>query len=173
MNANSPEERLAQAGLALPPPPQPRGNYAPFHLHPLRGGDYQLTFSGQTCRVNGVAIAGMCTPAESIEPAREAAKTAMLNLLAAVSVACDGALPARLVVTRLRGFIRSSVEFTAHTRVLDAASEMLTIAWPEVARPARTAVGVSSLPDGAFIEIEMDAILPFDDQSECRSTAPG
>ncbi|MES2186710.1 MAG: RidA family protein [Pseudomonadota bacterium] len=117
-----------------------------------------ITVSGQTCRIDGVALAGTCAPGESLEPARAAARVAMRNALAAVAAACGGALPARLHVLRLRGFIRATPDFGAHTAVLDAASELLRSAWPDAPLPARTAVGVSSLPDGAFIEIELDAL---------------
>jgi enamine deaminase RidA (YjgF/YER057c/UK114 family) len=123
-------------------------------------GSRLLAFSGQTCRVEGVAVAGTCAPGQSLAPARAAAEIAMLNLLAAVASACGGNLPARLDVCRIRGFVRSTADFTAHSAVLDAASDILHTAWPDAARPARTVVGVASLPDGAFIEIEMDAVLP-------------
>ena len=156
---STPEERLLAAGYRLPPAPQPRGAYAPFHSMPLPGGGQMLTISGQTCRVNGVAIAGTCEPDAALAPAQETAAIAMLNVLAAVSAACDGALPGSLRVVRLRGFVRASPAFQAHTAVLDAASNLLRIAWPDAPLPARTAVGVSSLPDGAMVEIEMDAVL--------------
>jgi enamine deaminase RidA (YjgF/YER057c/UK114 family) len=125
----------------------------------MPGGGQFLTISGQTCRVNGVAITGMCAAGASLEHAREAATVAMLNVLAAVAAACQGSLPAHLHVCRLRGFVRCSPEFQAHTAVLDAASLLLAIAWPDAPKPARTAVGVPSLPDSAVIEIELDAIL--------------
>ena len=158
MSATTPEQRLAAAGYALPAPPKPRGAYAPFHLQVMSPGSRWLTVSGQTCRIDGGAIAGCCAPGNSLEPARAAAKVAMLSVLAAVAAACGGALPNCLDVCRVRGFIRSMAEFTAHTAVLDAASDVLSTAWPDAISPARTAVGVASLPDGAFIEIEMEAV---------------
>lgn len=160
MNAATPEQRLEAAGHRLPAPPQPRGHYAPFHLRPLADGSSQLAISGQTCRIDGVAMEGSCEPGQALEPARAAAQVAMLNVLAAVAAACGGALPSHLDVCRLRGFVRSSADFTAHSAVLDAASDVLCAAWPEAPRPARTAVGVASLPNRAFIEIELDAVLP-------------
>lgn len=155
----TPEQRLAAAGHRLPNPPIPRGHYAPFHLRPLADGSCQVSISGQTCRVGGVALAGHCAPGESLEPARAAAEVAMLNVLAAVAAAGGGSLPARLDVYRLRGFVRSTDDFAAHSKVLDAASDLLRTAWPDAPRPARTAVGVASLPDEAFIEIELDAVM--------------
>lgn len=159
MTATTPEQRLAAAGHRLPAAPQPRGHYAPFHLSPMLHGGHSLTVSGQTSRVEGVAVAGLCAPGEPLDRARAAAEIAMLNLLAAVAAACGGALPARLDMCRMRGFIRSTADFTAHSAVLDAASDVLHTAWPDAPRPARTVVGVASLPDSAFIEIELDALL--------------
>ncbi|SEL04742.1 Enamine deaminase RidA, house cleaning of reactive enamine intermediates, YjgF/YER057c/UK114 family [Variovorax sp. YR750] len=160
MSTITPEQRLSAAGHQLPAAPQPRGHYAPFHLRSLQDGSRHLTVSGQTCRVEGLALAGICAPGLPLEPARAAAQVAMRNVLAVVAAACGGALPAHLDVCRLRGFVRSSADFTAHSAVLDAASDVLHSAWPDAPRPARTAVGVGSLPDGAFIEIELDAVLP-------------
>lgn len=159
MTATTPEQRLAAAGHRLPAAPQPRGHYAPFHLLPMPHGGRALAVSGQTSRVEGVAIAGLCTPGEPLDRARAAAEIAMLNLLAAVAAACGGALPERLDVCRVRGFLRTTADFTAHSAVLDAASDVLHTAWPDAPRPARTVVGVASLPDSAFVEIELDALL--------------
>lgn len=159
MTATTPEQRLAAAGHRLPAAPQPRGHYAPFHLLPMPHGGRSLAVSGQTSRVEGVAIAGICTSGEPLDRARAAAEVAMLNLLAAVAAACGGALPERLDVCRVRGFLRTTADFTAHSAVLDAASAVLHTAWPDALRPARTVVGVASLPDSAFIEIELDGFL--------------
>ena len=159
MTATTPEQRLAAAGHRLPAAPQPRGRYAPFRLLPIPHGGHWLAVSGQTSRVEGVAIAGLCTPGEPLDRARAAAEVAMLNLLAAVAAACGGALPERLDVCRVRGFLRTTADFTAHSAVLDAASDVLHAAWPDAPRPARTVVGVASLPNSAFVEIELDALL--------------
>lgn len=170
MSATTPQQRLQQAGYRLPPVPQPRGHYAPFHASLLADGSQHLTLSGQTCRIDGVAVAGICAPGEPLEPMRAAAEIAMLNLLAAVAAACGGVLPQRLEVSRLRGFLRSTPDFTAHSAVLDAASNILHTAWPDAVRPARTVVGVASLPDGAFIEIELDAVLPAEATRDHQET---
>src|SRR5690606_29471583 len=58
MSVVTPEQRLAAAGHRLPATPQPRGHYAPSHLLALPDGSHQLSVSGQTCRIDGVAVAG-------------------------------------------------------------------------------------------------------------------
>ncbi len=153
-----PEERLAAAGLVLPPAPQPRGSYAPCHVHAI-AGQHWVAVSGQTSRVDGQPLAGMCLADGDLEPVRHAARVAMLNALSALRTACGGELARVQQVVRLRGFVRSAPGFGAHPRVLDAASEVLALAFPLHALPARSAIGVSSLPDGVWVELELDAVL--------------
>lgn len=161
MNKNvpsTPEDRLAAAGLALPPAPQPRGSYAPCHVHAVAGQRW-VAVSGQTSRINGQALAGICEAGGDLQPARHAATVAMLNALAALRTACGGELARVQHVVRLRGFVRSAPGFGAHPQVLDAASDVLAIAFPQQALPARSAIGVASLPDGVWIELEVDAVV--------------
>lgn len=154
MTAATPEARLAAAGYALPPAPVPRGSYAPYCVV-----DGRVSLSGQTPRRDGIAMAGCCRTEDDIAAARQAAEVAMLNALAALRAAAGGRLDAVRQVTRLRGFIRSDAEFTRHSLVLDAASSVLALAFPDQALPARTAVGVPGLPDRSWIEIELEACL--------------
>ena len=155
--SGSPESRLAAAGFALPASPVPRGTYSPWHASPL--GDATLVHvSGQTCRVNGVALQGICRGSGDVAPARAAAQVALLNGLAALRGAA-GELARVSHLLRVRGFLRTDSAFGDHPRVLDAATELLRVAFPDLTLPARTAVGVTSLPDQAWIEIELEALL--------------
>jgi len=158
MTAITPEKRLETSGLILPPPPRPKGHYAPYAIA-AAGAFVQVSISGQTCRIDGVAMQGICQESDDLERPRLAAQVAMLNALAALRVACDGQLNRVQTITRLRGFIRSHSSFGAHTAVLNAASDVLAKAWPDLPLPARTAVGVSSLPDGALIELELEVLI--------------
>lgn len=153
----TPEARLAAAGLPLPASPMPRGAYAPWHAVSL-GDAVMVHVSGQTCRVNGVAMQGVCKGPEDVPPAREAAQIAMLNCLAALRGAA-GELADVLRLVRVRGFIRTEGSFESHPSVLDAATELLQMAFPSLPLPARSAVGVTSLPDNAWIEIELEALV--------------
>lgn len=136
----------------------PRGTYAPVCVVAF-GPERFVGVSGQTCRVAGVPIAGACGLDATMDTARHAARVAMLNALAALATAAPGGLASVRQVVRLRGFVRSTPTFTDHPAVLDAASEVLGIAFPRQPLPARSAVGVASLPGGSLIEIELDAIV--------------
>ena len=115
--------------------------------------------SGQTSRINGHPLAGICEEGRDLQPARHAATVAMLNTLAALRTACGGELARVQYVVRLRGYVRSAPGFGAHPRVLDAASDVLAIAFPHLALPARSAIGVGSLPDGVWVELEVEAVV--------------
>lgn len=138
----------------LPPAPAPRGRYAPF----CSAGGW-VAVSGQTSRVDGIAMAGLCDATTDLAVPRQAARVAMHNALAALRSACDGDLGRVRQVLQLRGFVRSGADFGRHGTVLDAASDVLAGAFPAMPLPARTAVGVASLPDGAWVELELLALV--------------
>jgi len=158
MIGNTPEARLAAAGFTLPEVSTPRGNYAPYCV--VQAGTSQwVSIAGQVCRQQGVAMAGQCVGDDDVEPARRAAEVSMLNTLAALRQACGGELSRVIQIVRLRGFIRAAPDFAQHPAVLDAASAVLRVAFPDQPLPARSALGVSSLPDRAWTEIEIDAMV--------------
>lgn len=158
MSADAVLARLHAAGHRLPAPPQPRGLYAPACRMPLDAGRSWVHVAGQTCRVEGVALAGLCRDDADLAPAAQAAEVAVLNALAALHAAAGGLAQVRQIV-RLRGYVRAAPDFRRHAAVLDGASRVLALAFPDQPQPARTAVGVASLPDAAWIEIELEAMV--------------
>lgn len=152
------ESRLAAAGWRLPAPPRPRGSYAPFHLAALDGARLACV-SGQASRLDGAPIVGLCQPGQDLAPARAACAQAALSGLAALRQACGGDLGQVRAILQLRGYLRSAADFEEHSAVLDGASRVLEAAFPAMPRPARSAVGVTSLPGRAWAEVEIIALL--------------
>ena len=161
MNSVSFIDRLSAAGLALPDSPKPQALYAPWALHPLGpdGGLKLLVLSGQTCRRDGEPMVGICRTESDVVIAQQAAKVAALNALALLHAACEGRMERVQRIMRLRGFVASTADFTRHSAVLDGASQVLQLAFPDLPLPARTAVGVSSLPSGCWVEVELEAVV--------------
>jgi enamine deaminase RidA (YjgF/YER057c/UK114 family) len=60
---------------------------------------------------------------------------------------------------RLTGYVSCGPGFTGTPQVIDAASDVLIAAFGERGRHARSAVGVSSLPGGALVEVELIVAL--------------
>ena len=59
------------------------------------------------------------------------------------------------VLTKLSVFVAATAEFTEHAKVADGASEFLRAVFGENTVPARVVVGVSSLPLGSPVELEV------------------
>src|SRR5689334_12644850 len=138
------ERKLAALGLALPPPRAPVANY----LRTKRSGAL-LFVSGLVSTLRGVVGAEITT-----EAAKLAARDTMLDLLALVKHDI-GELDQVVSVEQVRGFVRSAPGFVAQPGIIDGASDLLVALWGEAGRHARTATGVSQLPFGAAVQLEM------------------
>lgn len=143
-------DRLAELGLAIPPPPMPKGVYFPSR----RCGD-EIWVSGATARsAHEPALRGVVGDDVSVDVARMQAGLAALNLLGAIDAAVG--LDAVVAIVALRGYVRATSEFDAHPSVVDGASRMLIDVFGEdVGAHARTALGVASLPGGACVELDL------------------
>lgn len=143
------EERLQTLGYSLPDTPRPLATYVPA----VRTGNLVYT-AGQLPTVSGELTArGRVGLDLSEDEARGAARTATLNALAAVrSVA---SLDAIVQIVRVTGFVASGDGFTGQPAVLNGASDLLVQIFGEAGKHSRAAVGVSSLPLGAPVEIDL------------------
>lgn len=134
----------------LPAPPLPQGGYVPAIAHAGL-----VVTAGMTPRINGVLHhEGQVGDDLSLEAAREAAAIALGNALAAVL----GALgPGQRLdrVLRLTVYVNSAPGFTGHSAVADGASAWLRALLGDRGDAVRTAVGVTSLPGGACVELEL------------------
>lgn len=136
--------------ISLPPRPSPRGSYRPAIVF---GGIAQV--SGQVCRdEDGVAIRACLAPGDDLTAARKAAELAMLRCLSVLEGEL-GTLDAIAQVIMVRGYVRSTPDFEAHSQVLDAASDLLVSVLGSRGHHARAALGVSSLPSGGVVEVEI------------------
>ena len=151
---------LGAAMLAsLPEPPKPRGSYTPVLIH-----DGIAYVSGQVSRVGDEVIGGCLRAGDDLTKAREAARVSALRCLSALADAVSGLGHVRQILN-VRGFVKSEPSFAAHAQVLDAASEVFLQALGDRGRHARIALGVSSIPSGGLVEIELTAAVNFSPSS--------
>jgi enamine deaminase RidA (YjgF/YER057c/UK114 family) len=148
------EQRLIQTGIVLPAALPAFGQYVPA----VRHGD-QLWVGGHFgTRSDGSLHLGRCgqdvTPAE----ARIAARSAAVNLLATVREHL-GSLNRVEHVVQVYGVVNATPEFTEHTTVIDAASEVLVDVFGDAGKHTRLAVGVASLPANLVLEIQALLII--------------
>jgi enamine deaminase RidA (YjgF/YER057c/UK114 family) len=138
------EERLREIGLSLPSPHPPVGQY----LAAKRSGEL-LFVSARVSELRGAVGAEV-----TVDAARIAARDTALQLLAIVKQEI-GSLDKILSIECVRGFVRSAQDFTSQPQVIDGASDLLIALWGERGRHARTATGVSQLPFGAAVQIDV------------------
>lgn len=147
--ANDIESRLAGLGITLPAPPPPVAAYVPF----VKIGN-MVHVSGQLPIAPNVLMKGKLGDDKGIEDGAAAAELCAVNLLAQIRAACEGDLDRLERAVKLTGFVNCTPDFTDHPKVINGASELLAQVMGDAGRHARSAVGVSSLPFGALVEVE-------------------
>ena len=144
------EASLQALKIELPEAAIPVANYVGY----VRSGNL-VYVSGQLPVLNGeVQVKGQVGQDVTVEQAQEAARICVLNLLAQAKNACDGDLNKISRVIRLGGFVNSGSNFTEHAQVVNGASDLISNVFGEKGKHARAAVGCSSLPLGASVEVE-------------------
>lgn len=136
----------------LPDAPRPMGAYQPAVVF---GGI--VTSAGMTPRRDGHLVStGRVGREVSVAEARGAAALAAENALAAIAQ-CVGGIEQVERLIRMTVFVACDEGFTEHTAVADGASEALASRLGPRAAHARVAVGVTSLPGNAPVEIQLVA----------------
>ena len=144
------EAALAKADIILPTPPEPVAAYVPT----VRSGGL-LYVSGQLPMTAGQLLAeGLVDSQVDDEHAMTAARQCAINALALLKAELDGDWDRLVRVVRIGCFVASDPTYTGHSLVANGASELLVDVLGERGRHARAAVGVSSLPLGAAVEVE-------------------
>ena len=147
---STPEERLTELGLVLPPVAAPVAAYVPA----VRTGNHVYT-SGQLPMVDGkLAATGKVGAEIAPDDAKQLARTCALNGLAAVA-SLVGDLSKVTRVVKVVGFVASAPDFTGQPGVVNGASELLGEVFGDAGTHARSAVGVAVLPLDAPVEVEL------------------
>ncbi|WP_114812178.1 RidA family protein [Paraburkholderia kururiensis] len=139
--------RLATLGLVLPPPIAPLGSYRTVSIV-----GNQAHVSGLGPFENGAPVAGVVGDDMTIERAQHCAKLTMLMILACLHEQCG--LDRVRRCTRLTVYVRASASFTQHPKVANGASDVLLDLFGADHLPARSAIGVHTLPMGIPVEID-------------------
>lgn len=144
------EDRLSSLGLTLPEVAAPVAAYVPA----VRTGNLVFT-SGQLPFVDGVLpetgkIGAEVTP----DRGQELASVCALNGMAAIK-ALIGDLDKVTRVVKVVGFVNGVSDFSAHSGVINGASNVLLAAFGDAGVHARSAIGVGSLPLNSPVEVEL------------------
>ena len=143
------EARLKELGLQLPPPPKPQGNYVPYRI-----GGGLLFLAGVGPRgADGVTVTGKVGGAVTVEQAVHGARLCGLNLLANMKAAL-GSLDRVDTVLKVLGMVNGVPDFGEHPKVINGCTDLFVEVFGDNGRPARSSVGMGSLPGNISVEIE-------------------
>ncbi len=144
------EARLAAQGYRLPEAVAPAYQYVAVVVH-----NDVAYLSGQIPRAGSqVLMTGKLGAEITLEQGQRAAEACVLQGLAQLRAELgDLGRVARII--KVTGFVASAAGFNQQPQVIDAASNLLALAFADAGRHARSAVGVAELPRNVPVEIEM------------------
>ena len=117
---STPEERLAEMGLAVPEVAKPVAAYVPA----VRSGDHVFTSGQLPMRAGELMVTGKVGGEVTAEEAYACAQQCVLNAIAAVKSEI-GDLSRVVRVVKVVAFIASTPDFTGQPGVANGASELL------------------------------------------------
>ena len=145
----SADQRLADLGLTLPSAPKPIGNYVPFRL----AGNLLFLSGVGPRRADETMITGKVGADLTVEQGYEAAQLCGLTLLVNM-IAAVGTLERVDTVLKVLGMVNAVPDFGQHPEVINGCTDLFVQVLGEGGRPARSAVGMGSLPRGIAVEVE-------------------
>jgi len=145
----TPESRLAELKLILPPSPKPLGVYKPV----LIIGKF-LYVSGQgPMRTDGTLITGRLGDTLSLEEGKQAARQVGLTMLSTIK-AQTGDLNGIKRIVKTLGMVNSTPDFGQHPAVINGFSELMAeVFGGDNGIGVRSAVGMF-LPLNIAVEVE-------------------
>ena len=145
----SPERRLSELGIVLPPAPEPIAN---FVTHVCEGK--LLFLSGQGPRQeNGLLLTGKLGQDLTVADAYDHARLTGINLIAVMADVLGDLGRVRRIV-KLLGMVNSTPTFADHPKVINGCSDLMVQVFGPAGEHARSAVGFVSLPSNISVEIE-------------------
>lgn len=146
----TPDERFASLKLTLPPAPAPLGVYKPLLIV-----DSLVYISGHgTLQNDGSFLVGKVGRDFTAEEGKAAAQQTALAIIATLYKEL-GSLNRIKRVIKVLGMVNAVEDFTRHPFVINGCSELFAQIWGrDLGVGVRSAVGMSSLPDGIPVEIE-------------------
>ncbi len=136
-------------GLALPPAAEATINYVPWRL----GGNMLFLSGVGPRRLNGITTVGKVGHGLTIDEGYEAAKLCGLNLLSHM-LAALGSFDRVDTILKVFGMVNAAPNFMEHSKVVDGCVDLFVAVFGDNGRPARSGVGMGSLPGNISIEIE-------------------
>lgn len=150
MTVSSISEKLQELNIVLPKPPKAVGSSIPA----LQVGFLVFTSGVLPFGENGAIEYTEQIDSSSIEEGQQATLCALKNGLSILQENLNGLDNVERII-KLVAYVNSQPGFCQQPAVVNPASELLVKLWGEKGKHVRTAIGVSELPLGASVEIEL------------------
>src|SRR5881409_1092332 len=150
LSANGAERRLKEFGIELPVPPEPFGTY----VEAVQTGNLLFLTGMLPTEGRKAKFIGRIGAELDVETGRKAAHLAALNVLA-VARHHLGSLDKVTRIVRLGVSVATLGDVRDQPKIADAASELLQQIFGEEKNPCRLVYGVTSLPLGTPVELEV------------------
>jgi enamine deaminase RidA (YjgF/YER057c/UK114 family) len=144
------ERRLKELGIELPAPPEPFGTYA----EAVQTGDLLFLTGMLPTEGRAAKFIGRVGAELDVEAGRQAAHLAALNVLA-VARKYLGSLDKVTRIVRLGVSVATSGDVRELPKIADGASELLQDVFGKDKNPCRLVYGVTTLPLGTPVELEV------------------
>ena len=148
---STPENRLAQLNLELPPAPKPMGVYKPIAIV----GNLAYVSGHGPLKSDGTSICGRVGADLDLDAGKAAARQVGFALLATMRAQLGSLNRVRRVI-KILGMVNCTPDFEMHPAVINGCSELFAeVFGPDAGVGARSAVGMGSLPRNIAVEIEV------------------
>ena len=145
------EQRLKELNITLPKVGAPMGSY----VHAKRVGNLLYLSGKGPHSPDGKMPKGKLGAGMSVEEGYKHARQVGLVLIAAMKDALGGELDRVADIIKVLGMVNAAPDFEEHPKVINGCSDLFVEVFGEHGRHARSAVGMSSLPAGIPVEIEV------------------
>jgi len=145
------EQRLKELKIDLPKVGAAMGNY----VHARRIGNLLYLSGKGPHHPDGRMPKGKLGAGMSIEEGYRHARQVGLVLIAVMKDALNGELDRVEAIVKVLGMVNAAPDFEDHPKVINGCSDLFVEVFGEAGRHARSAVGMSSLPAGIPVEIEV------------------
>lgn len=145
----TPEERIQQLHLVLPPAPKPVATY----LTAVRVGNLVYVSGHGPLNPDGTLHTGKLGKDMEVPAGQAAARQVGLAILSTLK-AHLGSLNKVTRLIKVLGMVNCTQEFTDHPKVINGFSDLMVDVFGESGKGARSAVGMPSLPGNIAVEIE-------------------
>lgn len=142
-------QKLTDLGITLVSPSTPAAAY----VMAVTSGR-QVFLSGHIAKRDGKPWVGKLGQDMDTTMGQQAARSIAIDLLSTLA-AHLGSLDQVRRVVKVMGLVNSTPEFTEQHLVMNGCSELIVEVFGEIGKHARSAFGVSQIPLGACVEIEM------------------